>query len=224
MKEIVSFIRRWKYEVLLFALGQHLFAGILLTDFEFYTHVIWPLNMLILGVASIGVFMGKSRLKTIIKNILFVIVLLLPIGLPFFEDVSYYFQMLNILYILFFLYIFWEIMRFLVKPGYINADLISAAACGYFLLIEISVFLLQFCVYNDPSSFNGVTMTNSAEIFMDLVYFCSITFTSIGFGDITPNTHSTKLIASLIGIVWQFYSVILVGILISKFASRTSEK
>jgi len=224
MNRIVSFIRKRKYEVLLVALIQHLFVGIFLSDLTFYTQVIWPINMLILGVASIGVFMGKSVLKTTIKNSLFVIVLLLPIGLPFFGHLPYYFQVLNMLYVLFFLYILWEVMRFLIKPSYINADIISASACGYFLLIEISVFLLQYFVYENPSSFKGVSTSNPAETFMDLVYFCSVTLTSIGFGDVTPNAYSTKLVASLIGIVGQFYSVILVGILISKFASRTSEK
>lgn len=152
------------------------------------------------------------------------IVLLLPIGLPFFGHIPYYFQVLNILYVLFFLYILWEVMRFLIKPSYINADIISASACGYFLLIEISVFLLQYFVYQNSGSFKGVSTSNPAETFMDLVYFCSVTLTSIGFGDVTPNAYSTKLVASMIGIAGQFYSVILVGILISKFASRTTEK
>jgi hypothetical protein len=67
-------------------------------------------------------------------------------------------------------------------------------------------------------------MSSPSAVYMDLVYFCSITMTSIGFGDILPNNHVTKLITSLFGIIGQFYSVVLVGILISKFtASRTED-
>lgn len=58
---------------------------------------------------------------------------------------------------------------------------------------------------------------------MDLVYFCSITLTTIGYGDITPNAYYTKLATSLIGIAGQFYSVVLLGILISKFTSREEQ-
>ena len=131
-----------------------------------------------------------------------------------------FFAFLNIAYVIFFLFIFWEVLKYLVKPSYINTDIISASACGYFLLIEISTFLLQFFVYQNPQSFKGLDFSNPANTYMDLVYFCSITLTSIGFGDITPNTHYTKLIASFFGIIGQFYSVVLVGILISKFTAK----
>ena len=124
----------------------------------------------------------------------------------------------------FFIFIFWEIIKFLVKPSYINADIISACACGYLLLIEINTYLMQFLYYSNPNSFKGVNSDTPVETFIDLVYFCSITITSIGFGDITPSSHVTKLVTSFFGIMGQFYSVILVGILISKFSSKLDIK
>jgi len=180
--------------------------------------------MLVLGVASTGVFSEKGVWKRIIKNILFLLVLILPIGLTFWGKNTYYLIFLNVGYIIFFLFIFGEVFKFLIKPSYINTDIISASACGYFLLIEISTFLLQLLVYQNPHSFKGINFSNSAETYIDLVYFSSITLTSIGFGDITPNTHNTKLITSFFGIAGQFYSVVLVGILISKFTSFNSDK
>lgn len=224
MRNILNFIKNRKYELLLAALTQHLFIGIFLSDLEFYTKIIWPLNMLVLGVASTGVFSEKGVWKRIIKNILFLLVLILPIGLTFLGKNTYYLIFLNVGYIIFFLFIFGEVFKFLIKPSYINTDIISASACGYFLLIEISTFLLQLLVYQNPHSFKGINFSNSAETYIDLVYFSSITLTSIGFGDITPNTHNTKLITSFFGIAGQFYSVVLVGILISKFTSFNSDK
>ncbi|MFY8035931.1 MAG: ion channel [Cyclobacteriaceae bacterium] len=214
-------LHKRKYEFLLIALIQHLFIGIFLRDLHFYTTIVWPINMLLLGIASVGVFVGKGKWKNIIRNLLFLIVLALPIGLPFFGKVPGYFQFLNVAYVVFFMFILWEVMRFLIKPSYINADIISASACGYFLLIEISTFLLQFFFYQNPQSFNGVSTVDPASTFVDLLYFSSVTITSIGFGDITPQAHYTKLIASFIGITGQFYSVVLVGILISKFVSKS---
>lgn len=132
--------------------------------------------------------------------------------------------LLNVSYVLFFFFIFLEIFKFLLKPSYINTDIISAAACGLFLLIETFVFLFQIWVYTDQNSFKGINYSTPSHIFIDLVYFCSITLTTIGYGDITPNAHYTKLAASLIGIAGQFYSVVLVGILISKFTNQTNSK
>lgn len=213
------FLHKRKYELLLLALLQHLFIGIFLRDYPFYTKVIWPINMLVVGIASVGVFEENNRRKNAIRNFLFLLVLGFPLVLPFARDVQVFMQVLNIAYVLFFSFIFWEVMKFLVRPRYINIDVISASACGYFLLIEISVFLMQFFIYTDPTCFHGVDMTGPAAIYMDLVYFCSITLTSIGFGDIAPTAHHTKLVTALFGIAGQFYSVVLVGILISKFSS-----
>jgi hypothetical protein len=216
-----EFLQKWKYELLLFSLIQHLFIGVFLHDLLFYRDVIWPINMVIVGIASVGVFIEKGKWKNVIRNILFVFVVALPIGLIYFEEIANYFLLLNIIYVIFFLFIFLEVVKFLIKPSYINVDIISASACGYFLLIEIATFLMQFLFYNNPNSFKGINGASNAETFMDLVYFCSITITSIGFGDITPNVYESKLITSFFGISGQFYSVVLVGILISKFVSKT---
>lgn len=220
MQKIIRYLHLRKYELLLFALIQHLFIGIFLNDLPLYTKVIWPINMLILGIASVAVFVKQGRWKNLIQKILFLLVVALPIGLTFSGDSTTYFLFLNICYVAFFFFILWEVLRYLIKPSYINTDIISASACGYLLLIEISTFLLQYFVYQNPQSFKGIDLTAPAKTYIDLVYFSSITLTSIGFGDITPNTHVTKLITSFFGIAGQFYSVVLVGILISKFTSN----
>ena len=78
-------------------------------------------------------------------------------------------------------------------------------------------------MYQNPQSFKGIDFSSPAQTYIDLVYFSSVTLTSIGFGDITPNAYNTKLITSFFGIAGQFYSVVLVGILISKFTSNNSK-
>lgn len=221
---VITLLSKRKYELLLFALIQHLFIGIFLTDLDFYTRVVWPVNMLLLGLGSIFMFTEKHSWRHWFRNIHFIIILLLPIGIPYFGQNPYYFTLLNINYVIFFAFLFLELLRFLTRPGYINTDIISAAACGYFLLIEISVFLLQTLEYQNHSSFKGINISSPASIFIDLVYFCSITFTSIGFGDIIPSNHITKLVTAFIGIVGQFYTVVLVGILLSKFTSKSNDK
>ena len=208
-----------KYEILLISLIAHLYIGIVLHDLDFYAKVIWPINMVIIGVASIGVFIEKEKWKNQVKNIMFVLVFLLPIGHPFLGHISHYMTILSIIYCMYFIFILIEIFKFLIKPSYVNFDIILASACGYFLMIEISVFFLQAIFYFSPDSISNIKNTGAANIYIDLVYFSSITITSIGFGDITPNNHFTKLITALFGVLGQFYSVILIGILISKFTS-----
>jgi hypothetical protein len=219
-----NFVQKRKYELLLIALLLHLYIGIVVSDMSFYTEILWPINMVMLGLASVGVFIEKGKLKNSIKNVLTIIVIAFPILLPFFKGVPQFMFLLNVCYVVFFLFIFFEVFKFLLKPSYINSDIISAAACGLFLLIEKFVFLFQLWVYTDQNSFKGIDYSSPAHTFIDLVYYCSITVTTIGYGDITPNAHYTKLAASLIGIAGQFYSVVLVGILISKFTNHSNSK
>ncbi len=219
-----DFINTRKYELLLIALILHLYIGIVVRDMLFYTEILWPVNMVILGLASVGVFAGKGKVKNVVKNILTVVVIGFPVLLPFFKDSQEFMFLLSVSYVGFFFFIFIEVFKFLLRPGYINTDIISAAACGLFLLVEMSVFLFQIWVGTDQNSFTGIDYSSTAHTFIDLVYYCSITLTTIGYGDITPNAPYTKLAASLIGIAGQFYSVVLVGILISKFANRSNTK
>jgi len=82
------FLRTYKYELLLFALIQHLFVGVFLTDMAFYTKVVLPINMIILGVASIGVFIEKGKWKNRVKNLLKVAAIAFPLSVPFFGSNS----------------------------------------------------------------------------------------------------------------------------------------
>ena len=223
-KRIFAVLGNRKYEILLAALIAHLYIGIFLTDLVFYTRVVWPVNMAVLGLASATVFVNAGTVRKMAQRVLWIIAFLLPVTLPFFGQVTFFMVVLSVFYCLFFGIIFIEVIRFLVRPSYINTDIISAAACGYFLLIEIIVFLLQSFYYQDASVLTNMSGTRPAEIYMDLVYFSSVTITSIGYGDISPNTHAIKLIVSLFGVVSQFYSVVLVGILISKFTSAQDAK
>jgi hypothetical protein len=218
------FLKRRKYEVLLAGLLLHLFIGIFIQEPFLYSAIVWPVNMVILGLAGFGVFVQKAKWKMILRNVLFLPVMALPLGAHYFRQVPVYFLIISVVYCLFFVFIFWELMAFLIRPGYINVDIISAAACGYLLLVEISTFLFQLSFYQNQASFKGIDTSHHTTIYNDLAYFSCVTLTSIGFGDIIPAAHNTKLLTALVGIAGQFYSVVMVGIVISKFVSKSEVK
>ena len=220
-KNFNRFFHFYKYEILALALLQHLFIGIFIHDLDLYINCIWPLNMIILGIACSGIFIEKEQWKKNLKNLFLILVIGFPVSLWFHIDVSpIFFTWVNIIYFLFFSFILYEILKFLLIPNYINLDLIIASICGYLLIIELATFAFEFCFYQYPNSFTGVHNFNPVDTYASFVYFSSVTITSIGFGDISPSAHFTKLLTSFFGVVGQLYSVLLIGVLISKFSNK----
>jgi hypothetical protein len=216
----LSFFGKRKYELLLIGLLQHLFVGIFVLDFDFYVRILWPVNMLILAIFASGLFLESEHWLNHFKIPLFIGVILFPIGLPFFGEIGGYFVALSITYVLFYLVLFIQVFRYMIRPSYINIDLITAAICGFLLLLEIFVFVAYLHIHLDPQAFANIDLSNPPSTYTDLVYYCSITLTTIGYGDISPSTHQAKLISSFFGITGQFYQVLLVGVLISKFTNK----
>ena len=72
--------------LLTFCFSPASFVGIVLRDMNFYLKIIWPINMIIVGIASIGVFIETGRFKKILKDILFLLVLTLPLSLSFIKN------------------------------------------------------------------------------------------------------------------------------------------
>lgn len=149
---------------------------------------------------------------------LLVLAIVLPLSRNFFTDSGNFLMVVSLVYTVFFAFIFYEVFVFLIKPEKYTTDVLSAAACGYLLLIEMFAFLFQFLLYNDSNALNIEIGRNVSEVFVDLVYFTTISLTTIGFGDIAPTAHYTKLITALMGLIGTFYTVVLTGILISNFA------
>lgn len=219
MNKIKAFLNYHRYNLFLIALVIHLFSGILFEDLSNYPFYLWPLTMFFLGITSMLVFVKKGKYHLSVRSLFFVILMLITIAIPSINASQLYKTIFYFIYMIFFVTVFWEILKFLIHPSYINNHVISAAICGYLLLIEISTFLMMNYFNNNTNSFRTIDQSSPMATFCDMVYYCSITLTSIGFGDIIPNNHQTKLFTSLFGTIGQFYIVVLVGILISKFSS-----
>jgi voltage-gated potassium channel Kch len=88
------------------------------------------------------------------------------------------------------------------------------------ILINISLLVLSFAVdYTclfliDANSFKGIMMHNPMHIFFDFNYFSILTFSTVGYGDISPITSAAKLLV-IMEVIISFVTII---IIISNFA------
>lgn len=101
MDKLKDFLYLNKYEILLFGLIQHLFIGILFSDLSGALKFVWILNIVVLGFATIGIFIQKGKRKNQIRNVLLFLVLLITLGIPFNNKNLFFLIVANVIYVVF---------------------------------------------------------------------------------------------------------------------------
>jgi voltage-gated potassium channel len=57
----------------------------------------------------------------------------------------------------------------------------------------------------------------------DIIYYVIITYTSVGYGDITPQGAAARIVATMISVTGYFMSAVVIGIIIGTAISKKSE-
>lgn len=93
--------------------------------------------------------------------------------------------------------------------GYISLGLI-----GFFICLSIELYY--------PGAFQGLTYTtgNSDALSENLIYYSYITLMTIGYGEIVPSIPLAKKAAIFIGLLGQFYLVILTAVIVGKYINQ----
>ena len=215
-------ISNYRFEFLLIALLLLIFDKILFLDNNIYLKFVWPFNMLLISVASFGIFTERNKSVKWVRNILGLISISMPFGFMFLSQNNWFIEFLTLFFIIYYCFIFAEVMYQITLTKEIRINVIIGSFCGYMLLSMIALFTYLFIEYNFSNSFKGISTGNIPLVYNELSYFSFITLTSIGFGDIHPINDTSRLVTAFFGMVGQFYMVAIVGIIISKFASNNN--
>lgn len=122
----------------------------------------------------------------------------------------------NLLYLLILIIPVYLIQRDLTGAHQVTTDLIKGGIAVY-LLSGIGWCVLFNILYElDPTSFEGV-LTDTSD--SDLLYFSFTTLTTVGYGDITPATSISRILANLEAIFGVMYPTIFLAYLVSCYQS-----
>jgi len=137
------------------------------------------------------------------------------------EADSFAFVRYSILF-LFYCVVTWEIVTQVWKSEYVNQIVILGLIGGYLCLGLIGFFICNFIEMIMPGSFNGIVerAVDPSQNREGLFYFSFITLMSIGYGDIAPVGKVARNAAVFIGLIGQFYTVILTAIVVGKFINQ----
>ena len=137
------------------------------------------------------------------------------------EADSFAFVRYSVLF-LFYCVVTWEIVTQVWKSEYVNQIAILGLIGGYLCLGLIGFFICNFIEMIMPGSFNGIVerAVDPSQNREGLFYFSFITLMSIGYGDIAPVGKVARNAAVFIGLIGQFYTVILTAIVVGKFINQ----
>lgn len=211
---------QFRYEFLLVALLLLIFDKIFFPDNAIYLKYVWPFNMILISVACFGIFIEHNKTVKTVRNVLSTISILMPFGFMFLSSSPWFVQTLTIFFVIYYIFIFIEVMYQITQSVEVRLNVIIGSFCGFMLLSMIALFTYLIIEFNFPNSYHGISNQRMDLVYNELSYFSFITLTSIGFGDIYPITDMSRLVTAFFGMVGQFYMVAVVGIIISKFTSK----
>ncbi len=217
-----SKLNTFRYEFLLLALLILIFDKIFFPDNEIYIRYVWFVNMLIIALASYGVFSEHNKTVLLLRKIMGSISISMPFLYLVFKNDLIFLRFLTIFFILYYSFIFSIVLYQIALTKEVRMNVVIGSFCGYLLLSMVALFSYLFIENIFPQSFHGISYGNVPIIYNQLSYFSFITLTSIGFGDIYPINDSSRLLVAFFGMLGQFYMVAVVGIIISKFTTNNA--
>ena len=131
-----------------------------------------------------------------------------------------------LMYFLFCLLVTINIVKQIWRAKNVNKNVIIGLMSGY-----ISLGFFAFCLFMSiellhPGAFQGVLLESDVFRFRAdaIMYYSYITLLTIGYGEIVPVIPVAQKAAILIGLLGQFYLVIVTAVVIEKYISYANKK
>lgn len=214
----------YRYTIFLISLLFILFGTLFIPSQWFSTYII-PIFFIVNILAGI-LLISKNR---IFKN-LFVSVLLIVIALYVLSSIlAIDEQLLTYLQfaILFSFYcaVTYELITQVWKSDMVTKGVIFGLISGYICLGLVGYFICMSIEFFEPDSFSGlVSRQISPDGYRDdLIYLSFITLLTIGYGDILPVSQLARNAMVIIGLLGQFYLVIVTAVVIEKYIRQSNE-
>jgi len=216
--------RRFGFENLLFWLLVYLVANPFLSDLP-RSRIIFQLLLTLVLFFAVFAIHKKGNVLTLSVILMAVSIILHWLGVFGIMGYSQWVgQITLILYLAILIYAFFKAI-FSAKE--VSFQVICATLCLYlimgFLWAQIYLFLETLA----PGSFGGKLLAPENPLWVQLqgfVYFSFVTLTTLGYGDITPQTQGARALCQVEAIIGQFYIAVVVARLVSMYRSETPQR
>ena len=153
--------------------------------------------------------------------ITFALLLIVIIWIAFQIDLPALFLVSRIGQGLFFVFIVIRLIKQTATAKNVNVRVIADSINGYLLvgiiysIVVYSIVRLQPDAYHFPEG----NTSDGQDVLSKMFYYTFVTYTSTGYGDITPMAPASRSFATLISATGQLYVAIIIALLVGKFSS-----
>ncbi len=222
MKVIREFLHTYRMKFFLVSLLLILFGSLFFTE-KILDSYLFPVFFLINLLAGINLISKKIiRLFFVVLFVSAVVVF----GLSFLTSKPVTISYLRFsLYFLFYVVITIEIIMQIWKEKNINLNLIFGVIVGYITLGLVGFFIFMTVEMADSGSFSGALLEDKTLVQNtdNLLYYSYITLMTIGYGEIVPVTKVAQKAAILLGLMGQFYIIIISAVVVAKYINQSSK-
>ncbi|WP_165819385.1 ion channel [Flagellimonas aquimarina] len=217
----------YKFRFVIF-LGTQLaiLFGSLFFPSEFFEFTLLPLLYLVSILA--GILMISKR-----KKLTWFFILLFVVSAGIFGSSMIYRQesqsdilMRLSIYFVFHTVVTWNIIQQVWRAKFVNRNVILGLMSGYISLGFLAFFLFMSIELTNPGAFQGILMKNGTlDIKSEaILYYAYITLLTIGYGEIVPSIPIAQKAAMLVGLMGQFYMVIITAVVVEKYIKHSEKK
>tara|TARA_B110000977_G_scaffold189688_1_gene259561 strand:+ start:1879 stop:2511 length:633 start_codon:yes stop_codon:yes gene_type:complete len=192
--------------------------GILLFNVELFNTYLLPIGLLL--NFALGINLISKRKTRLLISFMFIVTVFTS-GFQMFDiDISNVSILRFLFYFLFYVVITFEIIKQVWRINEVGKDLIMGVISGYICLGLVGYFIFMAIEISHPGSFQSTLFTESFSINQKsdgLLYYSYITLLTIGYGEIVPITTAAQKAAVFLGLLGQFYLVILTAVTVGKY-------
>ncbi len=214
-----------RYQIFLFTLLAILFGSLVFPE-KIYDNIIS--HYIFLANLLAGILLISKRKKLMFFFIFLFFVDILDIGsrLVGFGDREVFKSVRMGVYFLFYVVVTSAIIFQIWTAKKVNEVVILGVISGYISLGLVGFFICFSIEMVHPGSFQGLlTSLSNPELKSDsIMYYSYITMLAIGYGDVLPTTQMAQKSSFLIGLMGQFYLVIITAIIVGKYINQSSNK
>ncbi len=220
-------LHRYSFQNLLIWLLLYLMAGPFLQGLPHASIILSVSISLVLFVAVYAINPGSKLFKYVMALMILTLVLF---WMDIFKIVSFSRVASRLIMATYLLMLIYSFMRYVFSARRVTTRLISAALCLYLLLGTFWGVVYNILELAVPGSFKGDLLSSNSSMVDPLrhfQYFSFVTLTTLGYGDILPQTQGAAALCQTEAIIGQFYMAVLVarlvGIQISQEFSRRKD-